>query len=159
MRFFYLIMIGYIFIEVVCTTAYIAEFGAWMFFLEFVITSLLSMFIMFLSRGDILEGFKRFTRGEISLIDFLGGNFARIFGAFLLLFPGIFADFLGIILEIYAFFVLKIAKRNLGNSFFKDSENHSSDFGNFKQSMWNYQENSNQEIIEVEIVQEQKNLR
>ncbi|MDO7253589.1 FxsA family protein [Helicobacter cappadocius] len=154
MRFFYFIIISYIFVELICTTLYIVEFGAWMFFLEFVMTSLLSMLIMFWIRGDILEGLRKFNKGQISLSDFVGGNFARVVGAFLLLFPGIFADFLGIILEIYAFFVLKVFKKNLQNTSKRENS-----FDNFERSSWSYRNFSNEEIIDVEIIQEPKNLK
>lgn len=157
MRFFYSILFIYILVELFCTTLFIKEFGAWMFFLEFVITSLLGMFIMFGSRGDILEGFRNFSQGKISLMDFVGGNFARVLGAFFLIFPGVFSDFLGIVLEIYAFFALRHLKKNQ-SSFDFYQETFFGDFRTFDENM-SHRKNNNEDIIDVEIVQEEKNLK
>lgn len=157
MRFFYFIIFTYIVIELFSTTLFIREFGAWMFFLEFVVTSLSGMFIMFGSRGDILEGFRNFSQGKISLMDFVGGNFARVLGAFFLIFPGIFADFLGITLEIYAFFALRHFRKNQ-SSFDFNQETSFGGFRAFDENM-SYRNNSNEDIIDVEIIQEEKNLK
>lgn len=157
MRFFYSILFVYIVIELFFTTLFIKEFGAWMFFLEFVVTSLFGMFIMFGSRSDILEGFRNFSQGKISLMDFVGGNFARVLGAFFLIFPGIFADFVGIALEIYAFFALRHFRKNQ-SSFDFNQETSFADFRTFDENM-SHHKNSNEDIIDVEIIQEEKNLK
>lgn len=157
MRFFYSILFIYLLIELFFTTLFIKEFGAWMFFLEFVMTSLFGMFVMFGSRGDILEGFRNFSQGKISLMDFVGGNFARILGAFFLIFPGIFGDFVGIALEIYAFFALRHFRKNQ-SSFDFNQEASFSNFRTFDENM-SHHKNSNEDVIDVEIIQEEKNLK
>lgn len=158
MRLFYSVLFIYIVIEIFFTTLFIREFGAGIFFLEFVLTSLLGMFIMFGSRAEILEGFRNLTQGKISLMDFVGGNFARVVGAFCLIFPGVFADFVGIALEIYAFFALRYSKKSQSSSDFYDDKSQFSDFRTFNEST-SYYKSSSEEIIDVEIVQEEKNLK
>lgn len=141
MRLSYILFLFYLVIEIISLVFFIEEFGFFILFLEIVISSTIGTFILFTSKEELSKGLFSLMKQNLTPLEFFSGNFARIFGAVLLILPGIFGDMVGIVLEIIAFLIL--------DRFFKKQSKKSNENSTPKTD----------EFIDVEIIEESRDSK
>lgn len=136
MPFLYIGGFLYLVLELFSIVIFVQEFGAWIYFLEIIVSGIFGFFILFRGRLSIAKGLSGLFEGRIVSMEFLSSSFFGMLGAFFLILPGILSDFFGIILQCVGFLI--------SNAYF------------FKKHPKN---NNNDEIIDVEIIPDDENLK
>lgn len=94
-----ILILLYIFLEILLSYAFIEWIGVFGFFLEVVITALLGLGLLVNFRNFFKEALGKFYLREISQEVFFSSNVFRILGAILLILPGALSDILGIFMQ------------------------------------------------------------
>ena len=116
-----ILILLYIFLEILLSYALIEWIGVFGFFLEVVITALLGLGLLVNFRIFFKEGLGKFYLREISQEVFFSSNVFRILGAILLILPGALSDILGIFMQFsITLMLLKPFSKTKASS--KDSE-------------------------------------
>ncbi|CZE47856.1 FxsA family protein [Campylobacter geochelonis] len=132
----------YIFFEAIFIYLFISKFGFLNFILEVILSGILGVFIIF------KLGFSNFTN-QIKILtpSSLFGNLGSVFGALLLVLPGIFSDVAGILVLVVSFFI---------NKKLKTKENEYNNTQDYTQNFTQKPRYDNDDIIDVEIIEEEK---
>ena len=112
MRFARFCFLVYVILEFICVVIAGREIGFFPLFVEVIASALIGAALLLNLRFSFMEILEDFVKGNTKIRDFIYGNFAKIFGAFLLILPGILSDIIGIILLVCAFVFLKSKKDN-----------------------------------------------
>ncbi|PZT48556.1 hypothetical protein B6S12_03560 [Helicobacter valdiviensis] len=131
-----ILLLVYIFIEVLVSYEIIEIIGVFGFFLEIVLSAFLGFFILMNFRVFFGEALGKLRSREISHEAFVGSNIFRILGAILLILPGGFTDILGILMQF----------SSLGFIMVKPFVKHKNTHNN----------STHQEIIDVEVITKDK---
>ncbi|TLE16969.1 FxsA family protein [Helicobacter apodemus] len=116
-----ILILLYIFLEILLSYALIEWIGVFGFFLEVVITALLGLGLLVNFRIFFKEVLGKFYLREISQEVFFSSNVFRILGAILLILPGALSDILGIFMQFsITLMLLKPFSKTKASS--KDSE-------------------------------------
>jgi len=131
----------YLFAEVMITSQFIEYFGGLVFFLEIVATIIVGSVILSNFKYAIVEQLNNLAFGKIDHAELISVGIFTLIGAIFLIIPGILSDILGLLMqfEFFAIFVKKIV--------FKER------FPNKKN---NYEKRSENDYIDVEIVDDHK---
>ena len=89
----------YLFLEVVVTSNVAAAMGGVFLFFEIIISAAVGFFILTNFRYTAAQGMSMMMSGKISLEDFQKMSLFTLFGAILLIIPGIFSDIIGLLLQ------------------------------------------------------------
>ena len=114
------------------------EIGFFFSVIWIVMSMMLGFRLLRFSSVTMAEGINALNLGKLSLNSFRGMATAYMLGAILLIIPGVFSDFLGLILVFYAFYLQFIAKITP-----EQKNTHNTHKGN-----------ENENIIDVEIIDE-----
>ena len=126
MRF--LLVIIYFFIEVFFVVEFADEFGIFSLFLEMIISAILGFGILLSQATSLSFAYNEILSGGIG--SFIGRNLFRLFGAIMLIIPGILCDVVGISFVIISLF--------------------------FKTTKYESKKDDDNDIIDVEIIEDKK---
>ena len=138
---FKLIFISYFLLELFFSLKVGEEIGfvfsvAWILF-----SMMIGIRLLKYSSYTMVEGFSSLNSGKLSLNSFRNLALSYMSGAILLIIPGVFSDFLGLLFICYTLYLQFIAKIT--------PEKYNSTYTNFKNKG-----NDNETIIDVEIINE-----
>ncbi|MBD3840884.1 MAG: FxsA family protein [Campylobacterales bacterium] len=146
----------YLFVEVMLSSSIAAYIGGLNVFLEILISAFIGLFILQNFKFALVENIKEVATGTMSQEEFVKTNVAKAIGAVLLIIPGFFTDFLGLFLQ-FGIFTMLISKM------FHLKQQPKSTYESFSNRSYtnnsNYTRRSNDEIIDVEIVDDSKSIK
>lgn len=125
------------FVELAGFVAFSEEFGFFSLVLEIILSGLLGVFLLFGALSGSNESVIELLRGAKNPKEILASNLSKVLGAIMLIIPGIFGDCLGLLLQfgiLDSFFVSLFTK------------------------MRPMQNQTYQEIIDVEIIEEKERI-
>jgi len=128
--------LGYLFLEILFSYEFMKLFTPLGFFIEILFSAVVGVYILRDIHFSLRENMIRVLRREISGEEFISIEIFKFIGGLLLVIPGIFSDILGV-LFLFEPFARWIAKKFLP-----------------KQNI--YTSSTNDDIIEVEIIEERK---
>lgn len=148
------------------SSAIAGNIGGLFTFLEIIFSSMIGMFLLKNYKYAIKENLMSVANGHISQEDFMKQNIFVALGAILLIIPGFFTDFIGLLLQ-FSFFAQILARRVLkkNNSDFTNSSNftNNANFGNANFSSANFRNTNNfrenkgdDDVIDVEIIDDKQ---
>ncbi len=129
----------YLFLEIIFSYEFMKIFTPLGFFIETLITAIAGVYIIKNIHFSLNEGMMKVLRREISEEEFISIGIFKFIGAILLIIPGFFSDILGV-LFLFEPFARWIAKKFLPSQTIYTHKN--------------YNDNNNDEIIDVEIIEE-----
>jgi UPF0716 family protein affecting phage T7 exclusion len=129
-------------IEILVSIKFGIEIGFGWSVLWVVATSVIGIGLLRLSPYAVLGSFERIANQKFDIISAQNAALSYILGAFLLIIPGVFTDFLGIFLLLYTLYLNYFAK--MPDVIIKDKK----DFNNFK---------GDSDVIDVEIIESNSN--
>lgn len=130
-----ILILIYIFIEVMATSEFSAVFGGGMLFLEILTTGIIGIVMLSSTGNHMSEALMRLRAGDINPQDLMSSAISRVAGGILLFLPGIMSDILGIILQLNQ---RRFKKR--------DDENPRENIKDFRENR------DSDDIIDVEVV-------
>ena len=121
-----LIIIPYFLLELYFSLAVGSKIGFLGSVIWIVTTFIIGMGLLQNAHTSFLKGFNSLSNGKLTLDTFQNSTTSYFFGAILLIIPGVFSDFLGVILLLYSLFLqmgfsLPFKKR-IDKSYKKDSD-------------------------------------
>lgn len=144
-------------------SSYIAgNIGGFSTFLEIIFTAILGIFILKNFKYSLTDSINKARSGQITQEEFIKTNVGKGMGALLLIIPGFFTDFLGIILQ-FGFMVVVLSKifkfktlqqKNEYNPYSNNFEHKQTNFNNTT-----YKGNKHEEIIDVEIIDDSNAIK
>lgn len=124
----------YLVLELISTIYLSDKLGFWVMLIEIIASALIGGLVLWYAKLNFLETLSEFALSKMDPLDFIKGNLSKIFGAILLILPGILGDIIGLVILINACFFLNSKPKN---------SNFNNDFSNtFKYG---------NEIIDVEV--------
>ncbi|MCE3037291.1 FxsA family protein [Helicobacter sp. faydin-H20] len=107
----------YFVLELISTIYLSDKLGFWVIFVEIIISALIGGAILFYTKLSFLETLGEFALNRTDPMEFIKGNLSKIFGAILLILPGVLGDIIGLVILINAcfFIVGKSKKINSGD--------------------------------------------
>ncbi|MFK5881951.1 MAG: FxsA family protein [Sulfurospirillum sp.] len=102
----------YIFLEVMISTKITSMIGGFSTFLEVVVSAMVGFGLIANFRYTFFESLNTLNNRSISVEEFQKLNAFSLLGAFLLILPGFFSDFLGLMLQ-FSFFATLFARKIL----------------------------------------------
>ena len=136
----------YLFCEVFVTVNLSSMIGAVSTFFELIFSAVVGVALLANMRVTLMQNLNALLQGEISMQSFQRLNLWTIVGAILLILPGFLGDIIGLLLQFSSFVTL------LASKYFKPVEEPNEPF-NFKQGT------TNNEIIDVEVIDEHRALK
>lgn len=129
----------YIFLEVMISTKIASAIGGFSTFLEIVVSAMVGFGLIANFRYTFFESLNALNNRSISIEEFQNLNAFSLLGAFLLILPGFFSDFLGLMLQ-FSFFATLFAR----NVLHVKSKNRYENFDN---------KGEDDDVIDVEIIE------
>lgn len=102
----------YIFLEVMISTKIASVIGGFATFLEIIVSAMVGFGLIANFRYTFFESLNALNNRSISIEEFQKLNAFALLGAFLLILPGFFSDFLGLMLQ-FSFFATLFARKIL----------------------------------------------
>ena len=124
----------YLFIEVMATSWFSSTYGGGMLFVEFLTTGIIGVVMISSTGTHMRDSLMRLKRGEIDPRDLMSSTISRIVGGVLLFIPGIISDIIGIILQ---FNLTRFSKKDINKEYSQNA------YG---------ENNENDDIIDVEVI-------
>ncbi len=100
-----LIIIPYFLLELYFSLAVGSKIGFLGSVIWIVTTFIIGMGLLQNAHTSFLKGFNSLSNGKLTLDTFQNSTTSYFFGAILLIIPGVFSDFLGVILLLYSLFL------------------------------------------------------
>ncbi len=100
-----LIIIPYFLLELYFSLAVGSKIGFFGSVIWIVTTFIIGMGLLQNAHTSFLKGFNSLSNGKLTLDTFQNSTTSYFFGAILLIIPGVFSDFLGVILLLYSLFL------------------------------------------------------
>ncbi|WP_181646875.1 FxsA family protein [Helicobacter sp. 16-1353] len=150
-----ILFIVYLFVEIYLIVSFADEFGILSLFLEILLSAFVGIGILATQYRVMIESYNSIFRSQNGIGNFIGKSFFRLIGGILLIVPGILSDVIGLSFFIISlFFPTKLKNDSNPNDF--QEFRYSSDFSGFQDSK---NSKDNPEIIDVEIIEDNKNLK
>ncbi|MCV6606758.1 MAG: FxsA family protein [Campylobacterales bacterium] len=130
------LIIIYLFIEVMVTSSFSSAFGGGTLFLEIIGTGILGVVLISSTGAHMNESLMKLRQGQINPQDLMGSTISRIVGGVLLFLPGITTDIMGLILQLG---FKKFGKNPDNNAGFRQEDKYT-------------EYNDNDDIIDVEVI-------
>lgn len=97
----------YVILELVVIYYLSQKFGFFPIFVEILLSAFMGVVILINLRFSFQQTFLDLFQGKLGFRDFVMGNFSKIFGALILILPGIICDIAAVVLFIISYFLLK----------------------------------------------------
>ncbi|MCE3039609.1 FxsA family protein [Helicobacter anatolicus] len=109
----------YFVLELISTIYLSDKLGFWVIFVEIIISALIGGAILLYTKLSFLETLGEFALNRTDPMEFIKGNLSKIFGAILLILPGVLGDIIGLVILINAYFFMvgKSKKINSGDRY------------------------------------------
>jgi len=161
----------YLFIEVMVSSTIAGEIGGLNTFLEIMITAIIGIFILRNFKLSLADSIAKARSGHITQEEFIKTNVGKALGAILLIVPGFFTDFLGLLMQ-FSFLVVILSKvfkfktptnrttysTNFSSSNFGYDTSRFTNANTKNTNNTNYKRNTD-EIIDVEVIDDDKSLK
>lgn len=155
----------YLFIEVMVSSTIAGSIGGLSTFIEILLSAVIGVFILQNFKFSLQDSIQKARTGQITQEEFVKTNVAKAIGAILLIVPGFFTDILGVALQ-FGFLtmiftkIFKFKKPNnnsYNNNFRGNFEYHNNT--SYKNTNYNSHKRSDDEIIDVEIIDDNKSIK
>ncbi|MEA3354381.1 MAG: FxsA family protein [Campylobacterota bacterium] len=153
----------YLFTEVMISSSIASQIGGLNTFFEIIVSAIVGIFLLQNFKFSLQESIKKAQTGQITQEEFIKTNVGRAIGALLLIIPGFFTDIIGVALQFGFLTILfskifKFKKNNTNNEHtqYGSFQYTSSSFNN---ATYKKKEKNNDEIIDVEIVDDNKSIK
>jgi len=146
----------YLFIEVMLSSTIAGSIGGLSTFFEILISAIVGIVILQNFKYSLVESISKARSGQITQEEFIKTNVGRAIGAILLIVPGFFTDIIGVLLQ---FGILTMMFSKIFS--FKPTTNYSQTNFEYNSSSNNsqYTKGSKDEIIDVEIIDDNKSIK
>lgn len=142
------LFVGYLFVEIYFIVLFADEFGILSVFLEILISAFLGLGILATQYRVMLESYNSIFKSQSGIGNFIGKSFFRLIGGILLIAPGILSDVIGL-----GFFIISLFFPTRLKS---DNDEFFGEFGEFQ----NREDSTDSsEIIDVEIIEDNKTIK
>ncbi|CBG40516.1 FxsA family protein [Helicobacter mustelae] len=102
----------YLILEILAMVYMSDRIGFMWAFVEVIVSACIGTLVLLNTKMGILEALNGLSAPQIDPSNFVRGNFAKVFGALLLILPGVLSDILGLVLLINAYFILRSKPRD-----------------------------------------------
>ena len=148
----------YLFLEVMISSSIAGSIGGLNTFFEILISAVFGIFLLKNFKYSLSENINKARNGQITQEEFIKTNVGRAIGAVLLIVPGFFTDILGLVLQ-FGFLTMLFSKIFKFKSPNKTSQ-YPNNFGYSQPNSNNTNyKRGNDEIIDVEIIDDDKSIR
>jgi len=132
-------------------------------FFEIIVSAIIGIYLLQNFKFSLQDSIQKARTGQITQDEFIKTNVAKALGAALLIVPGFLTDFIGIALQ-FGFLTLLLTKIFTFKKVNKNKDNFDQNFNyeHFEKSSFNntnYKKRSDDEIIDVEIVDDSKSIK
>jgi 2-isopropylmalate synthase/UPF0716 protein FxsA len=163
-----MIVLIYLFLEVIITISIASEIGGILTFVEILASAFIGLVLLKTFKNTLALNIKDLTNGTISQGDFIKHNMGKVVGAILLIVPGFLTDMFGVLLQfgLLTMMLTKIfsIKPNLNKDANTDPSSNNqfyyqSQFTNSNTNFTNKGNSNEEDIIDVEIIDNNKHLK
>ncbi|BFU78167.1 hypothetical protein ALC152_13820 [Arcobacter sp. 15-2] len=161
----------YLFLEVMISSSISGQIGGLNTFFEIIITAIIGIIILKNFKVSLMESISKARVGQITQEEFINTNVGKAMGAVLLIVPGFFTDFLGLLMQ-FSFLVVIMSKifkfktprqrttytTNFSSSDFGYDTSRFTNANTKNTNNTNYKRNKD-EIIDVEVIDDNNTLK
>lgn len=157
----------YLFIEVMISSTVASSIGGLNTFFEIIVSAIIGIYLLQNFKFSIQESIQKAQSGQITQEEFIKTNAAKAIGAVLLIVPGFFTDILGVALQ-FGFLTMVLTKlfkfkpkqnQNFSSQSYTNFSYEKTSFNNPKYHSNNSNKGEKDEIIDVEIVDDNKSIK
>lgn len=138
-----------------------SEIGGLNTFFEIIVSAIIGIYLLQNFKFSLQESIQKAQTGQITQEEFIKTNVGRAIGAVLLIIPGFFTDIIGIALQFgfLTVFFSKIFKFKKKDDNFTHQSSYQYTHTSFNNTTYKKKENSDEEIIDVEVVDDDKSIK
>lgn len=154
----------YLFLEVMISTFFASILGGLLTFIEIVLSAFIGLYLLKNFQYSINDNIRDLSSGNITQDEFMAKNMNSVVGAILLVIPGFFTDFLGIlfIFGIFTFLIGKVfsfkPKHETGkNSYTYTTYTYTNQYNEHNQNK--SRREKDEDIIDVEVIDNHDSIK